>query len=300
MEALNVDQIKKTRVLIDNLLEKMRSNLITVEEYQLLQKMLIEYIVVGQVIIEQCPRFSWHSIKEYPLCKTSIDGEKHLYIADTHIGYKYETPGLMIDVCSFGIGQGVDYIIHTGDLTEGTCRDFDRKPEELESEIERALSLLPTEVKTKLLIGNHDYSAFLRYPPLISMYFSKDNIDILGMGQVLLDWDNYLMSINHKIKRVSFEKNREDTAVNINGHYHNYQISEDKKSILLPTLSNDDSTVPLYENFGLKFESKPTFVISEKTSLDTVLFKCYNEKMEIFEETESNTKTGQLVRIYKH
>lgn len=226
---------------IDYLLNKMKGERLSSEEYRALQYFLIKN--------------SFFKRNDYPICETFMEEGKVLIISDTHIGSIYENRSFIDSVYNYAISSGIKTIIHTGDLIEGQSRVWDRSKNELESEIGYAISIIPKEVKTKLLFGNHDFSVFSAwgYVSLLDLFFKESNLDILGLGRVILNWNNIPILINHYIsdKMIHFDNAITNEVVMLEGHSHLYFANPLNRVIKVPSLSDELKDSTYYEKINL-------------------------------------------------
>lgn len=291
-------------MLINILLEKMNASIISIEEYKLLQKLLIEYVQLFS---------SKQKDNIYPLCKRSITGDKIMLISDTHHGNKQLENRRFTDIAyNTAIKENIKTIIHAGDLTESTTAEprwnipIEKAHDIVEKELQSALEAIPNELQIKLLLGNHDYTTIKRFLSLVPYYTESSKIDILGMQRVLLDWDSYAsIYLDHYISQLSYpEKNeylreRNQASIVIEGHHHFFNISEEN-AIELPSLSNATLGVlshSLYEK-GLSYA--PIYVIASKQDNNQILFETYcidSKRKETIlpgEKVKVDTKTKKL------
>lgn len=276
---------------IYELLQKMQQVELSVSDYQKLQYLLMKN--------ESFFR------NGYPMMKTNITGDKIMYISDTHIGGQDEMPHSLVAAYDIALRKNIKTVIHAGDLIEVCANNqFDKGFDIVQEELHQALQYMPDEITTKLLLGNHDYSAIRTFPSIIPQFFSHAKLEILGMQRVLLNWDNIAMiRLNHPIKQLRHEDNEECGVIQISGHYHTYSVDETTKEILLPPICKDEidhqKAILLQYGLTLAAKSKPTFVISSKQE-DVILFKSYcidreNGSVEqANEEISINVKTRQI------
>lgn len=300
MQTISFDSLNQNNEKIKVLLAKMNGLVITAQEYQELQRLLIEQYAIQEILIslKYVDVQSEINYGNYPVCSLKVAADKLLFIADTHLGYNDENLDYLNEAYNFAIGNGIKTIIHAGDLIEGTSRNFpeinaleiDERYKYLQEEIIRAINLLPREVQTKLLLGNHDYSAFRTLPILVNSFFGHDNLEIMGMGRVVINWNGLLpIELEHEINKYLFKNSLESKFLRIKGHSHNYYVDLAKSIISLPTLSED------YRR--LKRENEPFFVEAEMVDTTKVLFKEYKKAMDkpvLDEEIEYDTKTLKM------
>lgn len=290
---------------INYLLNKMRREELSIEEYRDLQYFLIKNHGVYK--------------KNYPITETSIHDDKLLFIADTHIGSEYENRDFIDGAYNYAVKNGIKTAIHLGDFVEGKCRQvyWNRGKDELRNEIERAISYLPNEVKTKLLFGNHDLSVFnfKSYPELLDLFFLSSKLDILGLGRIILNWNNIPIGLKHEVshKLAHIDDKFMKEAVMVCGHSHIYECDETDRIIKVPSLSNElkdsdyHANQRLFQNFNWSFSDSTVpflnFIAAGFVDEGIILFENYakNHLGDIVscEKVEVNGKTKELKK-YKN
>lgn len=272
---------------IGYLLNKMNTYGLSYDEYRYLQRLLIE----------NAERYK----DNYPIVKTNISSEKILFISDTHIGGACENEPFIRSAYNYALKNNIKEVIHAGDLIEGTCRKYSKTHYEVNEEIERAISLMPNEIKTKLLLGNHDYYAIFNYPDLLDKFFNSNKLDILGMRRVLLNWNNdSLIGINHDIDRIKIKENL-DELITLYGHSHVFSVEDGL--IRIPSLSDySRDKFKRMKDLGIIFNVfEPVFIIFERYN-DNIIIKQFgnigNDQSirQSQEEYKINIKTKQLTR----
>lgn len=245
------------------LLDKMKNSELTKEEYKNLQYLLIT-------------REYWYRF-DYPLCRTSLTGDIVMFIADTHFGNpKLENERLVNIAYNFAIQNNIKTVIHAGDLIEAGCMDHDKSYNTVLNELNRAINSIPTEVNTRLLLGNHDYSAIRTYQDIIPYYFNE-KLDILGMQKVVLNWDNIAdIRINHPISQLRENKNDiSNELISLNGHSHFYSFKDDFRTIMLPSVSNETFLVLNSYLNSKGYDYYNYFMVAIKSNQNTLLFILY-------------------------
>lgn len=265
------------------LLDKMNKGIITSEEYKVLQYFLIKNSQVFE--------------SNYPVCTTSINDDRVLFISDTHIGSEYESHYFMFNAYNFAINNNIRTVIHLGDLIEGTVRENRRtlSYENAKAELERAINYVCYYgIETKLLLGNHDFSivnkfSYPSFPKLVDNYFTTNKLfSVLGLGRVVLNWNGVKIILSHKIseKLLNYEKGEIVSDFELLGHAHWYYMSENKNAISVPSLSNELKDKTYYDSisfqkYGYSLErNKPylNFLIARFVDDGVILFEEYVER----------------------
>ncbi len=279
---------------INYLLSEMSSRFLNVQEYAELQ-----YLLMRQ-------ESSFRSC--YPVCRTVVNGEKIMFISDSHRGNAFIENRRLSDIAyNRAIQMNIGAVIHAGDAIEGCCVEHNKPYEIVAMELEKVRASLPNEVVTGLLLGNHDYSAIRTYPELISHFFKDNRLYVLGMQKVLLNWSGLVdIMVSHPIGQLKINRDRQPTEVlTLEGHHHYFGFYEEERKLDLPSISNDTFHMlssPLYDGRRLKYYS--LFVVAEKRDEHVVTFtvNCVdsNKSANILpaETIEVDTETKRL-RLYK-
>lgn len=279
------------------LLQKMQGSLLSKDEYHYLQFLLMKY----ESLMRQ----------NYPVCKTVITGDKILFISDTHSGSEYDDEWTVYTSFNEALRRNVKTAVHAGDFTEACAQNYDKPFEVVRDEFLKALSRLPEEMVTKLLLGNHDYSAIRTYREMIPYYFSYPKLDILGMKSVILDWDDIAsIQVNHQTSQLGQIEYNPDCLIQMNGHWHLYKVALADRSINLPALCKNSTDEKIRESIKILLDASlvtlpvPTFVIASKVDSSKILFETFYMQRETkqistrTEKIEADVKTKTL-RLYK-
>lgn len=274
--------IEENKILIFNLLKKMEKGMLSKDEYKQLQKLLITYEkLFRKDRIDKIP---------YPLCKTSITGDKIMFISDTHYDKnRHENIRLTDYAYNKALQQNIKTIIHAGDLTESTTAEpkwgipYNDAIIIVRQELEAATAAIPNELQIKLLLGNHDYTTIKRFFSLIPYFTDSKKIDVLGMQRVLLNWDDYAtIYLEHFTTQLAYPEEqiyhnqKKDASVIIEGHHHNFKVDEDTNTICLPSTTKDTFgvTSQFLSSIGFK-DFAPIYVIASKQDNNKILFEAY-------------------------
>lgn len=146
--------------------------------------------------------------------------------------------------------------------------------------------MLPNEVRTKLLFGNHDFSVLnsLSFPHLLDLFFLKNNLDVLGLGRVILNVNNVPIGLSHYIsdKMLHFTTDITKEVLMVEGHSHLYFTDEFNRRIKLPALCDELKDSTYYTKRDLAkfgFDLIPlvqpylNFVKSSFVDYDTIMFE---------------------------
>ena len=167
-----------------------------------------------------------------------INDNNILIISDTHLGSLNENYDYLDLVYEFASKYNYHNILHGGDFMQGSC-----KPtipyQNLDDQIYRVVEKYPYDknIKNYVLLGNHDYFLVRKYNDIPSYFYSRDDIDIIGIKKVYINWYNYLITLNHKVPKFDLDMPRVESLINFAGHRHELSIIDN--TIYIPTLSND-------------------------------------------------------------
>ncbi|HBA37242.1 MAG TPA: hypothetical protein DCY94_00835 [Firmicutes bacterium] len=274
----------------------MQREVLNLFEYRSLQYLLMKY----EYVYRNC----------YPLCGASIYGDKVIYMTDSHAGNgETENLRLMDVVYNEALRQNVRTAVHLGDLLEGTPVEHEKPAEVVEGEFDKAESLMPDEIKTWLLLGNHEYSAIRTYPVLIDKFFTSTKLEVLGMGKCLIFWNGSIIRLNHQITQLQngLEVNEPRGIIELSGHVHYYKAEIEKRNIYVPPLckvGNDFSKEAL-KKYGINLvSSREAFVISSQPDINTILFEVFGVDSETYKvngisEKVEVDRTTKRISLYR-
>lgn len=290
--ADTVDEMKKEKNLLQNLLTTMDNGEISKDEYKILQYFLFKY--------EQNYHYN------YPLSKTSLNENRIMFISDTHYGNPQDENDRLVYIAyNEAIRQNIKTVVHIGDLIEAGCINHEKTYGEVYNELKKAIDSMPNEVTTKLLLGNHDYSAIRTYPNILKCYFQQQKLDILGMMKVLLNWQDIAdIYLYHDIKQLKDKNPLEQHGIlRIEGHHHYLDFLEKYRMLYLPSLSNKfiTGTNSLKDMQHIRYY--PIFIVGNITDINKIVFSVYYldsqlKLPQIKNMLEVNTQTKEL-KLYK-
>jgi len=183
--------------------------------------------------------FTYNNIdyKKEDAVSFKINGNKVLIISDTHIGSNKENLNYIDKSLEEGLKQGVSACLHLGDLIQG---EYSKINKPITYQLNTLKDFYPkiNEFNTYLLLGNHDYSVFESNNELKEFLLSLKKFVVLGYKKAYFDWNNYLYSMEHKVKLLNDEMMNEDIALSFVGHGHELKIKSSSR-LKAPTLSDD-------------------------------------------------------------
>lgn len=254
---------------VNTLIDKMNKNIITLDEYRELQI----FLVVCNYIFKD----------KYPVCKTSITGNRAIFFSDTHLGNIYQNPRLVYTVYNVALQNNIKNIFHLGDLIEGTPHDeiAHKTLEEFEREFSSAMDFIPNDVTTRLLLGNHDFWTIRKFSNIGLKYFNEKRLQILGLKDVILEWDNLSILLNHDCPFVETVKTPVDLT--LKGHTHLYREDLNNRIIYLTSLCQRKSTL----------NRTDSFIVADRVSETELLVDMY----EILEDGNIRRGSSNLLTV---
>lgn len=203
-----------------------------------------------------------------------LTNEKVMFISDTHMESSFEKLNLIKGAFCFCHENNIHYLIHGGDIADGTCMvdneskniDFDEAPKGIATkQAEQILEKYPHDFSINQLIlgGNHDerYACSKDKIDLLKYLSQYKNVYPLGYYQAFFSIYNQVISLEHFSNR---NLKREQVlqlvphTLKIKGHYHIGQFSQE--SIFLPALS--------YRIAQSETERLPGFIIMQASETE--------------------------------
>ena len=209
-------------------------------------------------------------IKEFYLNEYRMPN-KILIISDNHLGRLYDDEYLnykkgkkkdiyinekgLIVAYNYAIKNKISTVLHAGDIIEGNS-DRNRyriNHKEQINYLKKIYSLLRevSDIKTFLLLGNHDYNC-INYNQLTEQDFNSiENIKVIGVNHTYISMDNRLVKVVHNCSSSkSIEVPEFESEFELYGHSHYFEFNEDIRKIKLSSLTcirewNDMSFVEL-------------------------------------------------------
>lgn len=212
------------------------------EEYQLNKYELLESLR-DEVISHK--KYFQHEQKEqlksiYMDSYSMIDfqGERVMFVSDTHFASKFEYPGYFPIVLDFCHTNGIHYLFHGGDIGDGMIQPGKNYHTPIK-QVEHILDVYLEDKKVRQFIlgGNHD-SKYHKYGiDLLKVLASeKKNVYPLGYAQSYFTIFGYPFSFEHHCT-IRPQYRLIALPFTITGHAHKSRFGDD--FIKLPTLSHD-------------------------------------------------------------
>lgn len=182
---------------------------------------------------------------------------KFIVISDTHFGSVFENIKYLDYVYEYASKNDINYILHAGDLIEGSYDDFGRCKDEyrtINSQVEHVLRdyLYDKNIKNMILLANHDVYSIYHYgvdiAPLLS---EREDFQILGYRCVYIKINDKYISLKHEISRLKNNLKDYLTLVDFIGHSHQYRCNYNKTNtrVRVPTLSDMKSNLIVNKGF---------------------------------------------------
>lgn len=190
----------------------------------------------------------------------NIDEEsefKFIVISDTHFGSVFENIEYLDYVYEYASKNGINYILHAGDLIEGSYDDFGRCKEEyktIDSQVEHVLKdySYDKNIKNMILLANHDvYSIYHYGVDIVPLLSEREDFQILGYRCAYIKVNDKYISLKHEISRLKNNLKDYLTLIDFIGHSHQYRCNYNKTNtrIRVPTLSDMRSNLIVNKGF---------------------------------------------------
>lgn len=268
--------------IVDRLLKKMYQVGLNKEEYKALQ-----YLLICNV---RC--FLWN----YPVCKTTLTGDKIIFIADTHFGAGRENTKLVDFSYDKAAQENIKTVVHLGDMTNGTPYSPGITFEAVKEQFDMSLEHMPDDITTKLLFGNHEFYTVDKFRDIVLYYFNSPKLEILGMKCVVASWNNLVnIALHHDIKGLCIE-DPDNVDLKIQGHCHYFSVNEEEKRIVVPALVKRSYDLQLMEELGISL-AQDALVIASIEDLSTVLFRLYDSENSVKTEATYDVKSHVLRKL---
>lgn len=190
----------------------------------------------------------------------NIDEEnefRFIVISDTHFGSVFENIRYLNYVYEYASKNDINYILHAGDLIEGSYDDFGRCKEEyrtIDSQVEHVLKdySYDKNIKNMILLANHDAYSIYHYgvdiAPLLS---ERKDFQILGYRCAYIKVNDKYISLKHEISRLKNSLKDYLTLIDFIGHSHQYRCNYNKTNtrVRVPTLSDMRSNMIVNKGF---------------------------------------------------
>lgn len=163
---------------------------------------------------------------------------KFIVISDTHFGARYENMSYIDYVYNYAKKNGIKYIIVTGDLIEGNCFNYywcKKEYSNIKAQLEHVFYdyCYDDEIKNIILLGNHDFSSFVKEGVDISKYLSiRDDFEILGYKEAYLKVRDDIITLKHEVSKILNALNNPSTSLNFMGHSHQYRCLYNNDSVI--------------------------------------------------------------------
>lgn len=231
----------------------------------------------------------------------NIENEKVMLVSDTHMKSRVERLDYFRYVLDYCEDQGIRYLIHGGDIADGTYSwnrkkwIYNRTPDMVvKNHIDYILNYYPTSSKVQqfVLAGNHDKKYLepkLRVDILKELAKYK-GIYPLGFIQAFFHINGQLISLEHGNDNCSdlaaAQVNRPDFT--ILGHSHKSDFSL-PNTIYVPMLSDD------VRHKNMEKNGSPGFTVMEPIETEyATLFKCQSFYFDNIGHQENDEKKFTL------
>ena len=126
----------------------------------------------------------------------------------------------------------------TGDLIEGNCFNYywcDQKYSNIKAQLEHVFYdyCYDDNIENIILLGNHDFSAFVKEGINVSDYLSiRDDFKIIGYKEGYLKIRDEYITLKHEVTKIMNALDNPSTSLNFMGHSHQYRCHYNNDSII--------------------------------------------------------------------
>lgn len=235
-------------------------------------------------------------VKTKELPNGHIKGNSFIVIGDTHIGSKLEKMIYLDYVYEYATKNNIRDIVHVGDLIQSTMRPVDRKYIKEKKQIDHLVNDYPSDdnIKNHILFGNHDFHTLNNNPHYYRIIASRKDFNLLGFKRAYLDWQKYLICVDHPINKYHINIPNVDPLLRLIGHSHFFHV-KGPNNIYTPALSLDQK----YYTNQIPY---PGFLVISKSENKTLItfyaFKEYIYDVNDIKEIELTRESKPEVLSY--
>lgn len=136
-----------------------------------------------------------HLITERDVYQLPVgEQSKLLLISDTHLGSKYDRLDILRYLYQRAADEGIDTVLHVGDLTDGcypnrSNHQYELRAHGADEQLDYVVNKYPCQdgVKTFFIAGNHDYTHIRNDGFDIGKAVAKERSDMIYLGQDVAD-----------------------------------------------------------------------------------------------------------------
>ena len=223
-------------------------------------------------------------------CQLKINDKKILFISDTHYGSIYDNMDYANYVFDYAKGNGINTILHGGDVLDGGVNSKDGFVPKKEAEYFIENYPFDKDIITHAILGNHDYMAAYSSHKVRKILNSRDDIDIMGFKKIYFSWNDSNFGLQHEVKkyRLCFPTFDEEICFKGHSHYYHTKYFDGKDEVYIPSLS--DIPTPCLIDPSTHIENKntlkPGFIVAEKFDDCIIINHYFFENKEIIKENE--------------
>lgn len=174
------------------------------------------------------------------LASVILSDELAIFIADTHFGSKYENYNYLDTVYEYAKQNGINSIIHLGDLLQGSISNVVPRKSMPIRQIIDVVDNYPfdEEIKNYILFGNHDYHALKKREEYLNILQRREDFNLLGFKSSYISLNDCLIFLKHSIDKYKLSLPNYSHDLMIKGHGHEFMLVNNT-TIKAPTLSDD-------------------------------------------------------------
>lgn len=262
--------IKKKRCL-ENI--ELEMDLKDYEIFALIEKIEQE----GYTINYENDRFFMQRVprkKEQSIDLKKIEAKSILYVSDTHIGSKFARVDLLDKAYRIAHEQGIDTVLHTGDISNGIYygrKDFEKETEVIGwfDSLDCVVNKYPSyaNMTTYFIGGNHDATYKAEFGKDIGEAISQQRKDLIYLGEdsAELKLGRTKIRLFHGSRKLGCDRNskmkvyydslpqNKQPDILLMGHYHHSGFMKHKDSYFVQCPALLDET-PYASRMGYKNE----------------------------------------------
>ena len=228
-----------------------------------------------------------------------INQNRCLIIADNHMGRllrkeEYNTQDVFENerglyfAYNHALKNGINNVIHLGDLLEGNSDSYQRRIENVPQQFEYLERVYPhvNNVKTYLLYGNHDYNLIYYNNAYDKFYKVCNNMELIGVNYSYINFCNQRIKLSHYCSSAEYLKNIElPYDFELSGHSHIYNVFEEYRFVRVPALSS------------ASLDKSSTGFIEMIDEENNYLFKYFDENENEIKAKESTLSKGKTLTL---
>lgn len=167
-----------------------------------------------------------------------------IVLSDLHLGSTKDRLDVLFKIYDFCIANNIHIILNTGDFFEGTFGRNGRRHNNLQRQIEYAITSHPFDknILNFVVLGNHDFSLLKDNFIDVSKYLKATRSDIipLGFASGTIFIKNDSINLSHTIPSFKAHFNENNSPIILAGHSHKKEVKniQNRLYVSVPSLSD--------------------------------------------------------------